>query len=73
MNHDIENIIMQDLQRSSIRYENEVRVIQKLTNIQITNDNMFCKKYTKSLCLDTQKKTYIIKMLHLLVKMMNIY
>ena len=48
----IENIILQDSQRNSGHQDNEVPATQKLTNVEITNDDTCCKDFTKSLCLD---------------------
>ena len=43
MCHDIENIILKDSQRNSIHQDNEVPVTQKLTNVEMKNDDMCCR------------------------------
>ena len=42
---DLENIILHESQRSISRHDNEIPVTQKLTNIEITNDNMPFKDF----------------------------
>ena len=49
----------------------KIPVTQKLTNIEIAKDNICCKYFIESLCLDIQKNI-IIKILHQLLKMLNI-
>ena len=56
MYRDIESIIMKESQRYINHQENKLLATQKLTNVDITNDNMCCKYCTESLCLDIKKK-----------------
>ena len=67
MYRDLKDIFLQYSQRNIINQENEVPATQNLTNFEITNDKTCFKDFTELLCLDIQKKIYIIERLHKLV------
>ena len=56
MHRDSREIILQDLHITITNQENEVLTTQKLTNYEITYDNLCFQYCTKSLCLDIKNK-----------------
>ena len=67
---DLENIILQDSQRSSRCYDHKIETTQKLTNIETANKKCV-SKIAHNQYVYICRKMNIIKILHQLVKVLN--